>query len=275
MNAKMAAKRASPGGKKPKSPPKAPRRKIVSNGPAYYTVSDGTVRPGPKPRRIPALLEASLSGSRLKVKAARYFLDLLKRDLNDVAATLYHADAFLSALRATTWILKKEASKSPGFASWYAIKEEEMKRDPLLNWTRDLRNEAQKEGLQIRFFGIKYVARRHLDGRVSSKAEVKAMAFVDLQRLQPLQDFEEALSKLEAIIEEAHQCGFVPSSTWGKNPEVMFIVEPHEQEMPDGTWAPVFWGHNPLFDLTMDPALGTGGKFRPGKEWDGEDGPSP
>ena len=54
-------------------------------------------------------------------------------------------NAFISLARSITFVMQKEFHDIPGFAEWYAIKQDEMKNDKDMKFFVDLRNESLKE----------------------------------------------------------------------------------------------------------------------------------
>lgn len=72
----------------------------------------------------------------------------------------YELNAFLSAARSVTFLLKKEMTGVSGFASWWTERQEAMRRDDAMTFFKDLRNRAQKRGRVL----LAGTPRRHTDG---------------------------------------------------------------------------------------------------------------
>lgn len=58
----------------------------------------------------------------------------------------FELNAFLSAARSITFLIQKEMSKVPGFASWWDARRSEMRQDEMMRFFLELRNYSQKEG---------------------------------------------------------------------------------------------------------------------------------
>jgi hypothetical protein len=52
----------------------------------------------------------------------------------------FHLRVFLSAARSITLVMQKEYAHTPGFESWYEHQQEEMRKDGLLTFFKELRN---------------------------------------------------------------------------------------------------------------------------------------
>src|ERR1700722_12943493 len=84
----------------------------------------------------------------LKLREAIYFFEQFATSLHNECAAYFNLSAFLSSLRAITFVLQKECSGKPGFQEWYGKKQQSMRRDVTLRKFVELRNESQKEGLE-------------------------------------------------------------------------------------------------------------------------------
>lgn len=49
-------------------------------------------------------------------------------------------------MRSATFVLQKDLGHQPGFAEWYSRQQEEMRRDPVLRWLVEARNQIEKQG---------------------------------------------------------------------------------------------------------------------------------
>ncbi len=72
--------------------------------------------------------------------------------LVQVAASYHSPESFrrnlntaIQALRNVTFILQSEKGVIPDFESWYGLKQEEMRHDPILRWLHDARNTVVKQ----------------------------------------------------------------------------------------------------------------------------------
>jgi hypothetical protein len=78
-----------------------------------------------------------MTNTRDKLNEATFCLKLMKATLNGSIATTeqgrdefrYSLNLFLSSARSVTWIMKNEFDKVPGFHTWYAGKEAQMRSD--------------------------------------------------------------------------------------------------------------------------------------------------
>ncbi|MEK6273080.1 MAG: hypothetical protein AABM42_10605 [Actinomycetota bacterium] len=64
----------------------------------------------------------------------------------DPDAFVVRLNALFQALRTVTWVLKKEVSKEPWFADWYASWEGRMGADRRMGWALKSRNKIEKQG---------------------------------------------------------------------------------------------------------------------------------
>lgn len=198
-----------------------------------FDLTHGTLVVGPGPEYIPALLHPAATGPRLKVKAARYYLELLKRDIRNEAACIAHADAVVSSLRSATFVMQKLGTKHGEFGDWYAQKVKEMQDDPVLRLAKDLRNEAEKEGLKLARFGAQVTIRVDRRGRVRAEHANPRLRFVGRPDSDPLAEFEQAIERIDKVVEEAHEKGFIELD---RRPRMM--VAQYLRETKPGVWEP-------------------------------------
>src|SRR5215831_975804 len=132
-----------------------------------WELTDGTLAPGQSFSQ-PAVLHPVATPPRLKIKAARYFLQLLKTSLRNEAAALFHLEALVQALRSATFVLQKVASKTPEFNIWYERQREAMQENPTLRALVDLRNASEKEGIAFVQFQTRTIVRYYHDGRLEA-----------------------------------------------------------------------------------------------------------
>ena len=94
-------------------------------------------------RRMPHTF-TSLRHSVEKLLEAEYFLAGM------IAAVglefQFQLNAFLSASRSVTFVLRKALSEVQGFVPWYERQQARMSADPAMRFFRELRNISQKEG---------------------------------------------------------------------------------------------------------------------------------
>lgn len=76
---------------------------------------------------------------------AKYFLDMMKENIDDLNKFKYNLDAFIQTGRNVTFHLQREFKKNPEFNSWYVIEQENMSKDPLFCFFTKTRNFVVKE----------------------------------------------------------------------------------------------------------------------------------
>lgn len=94
-----------------------------------------------------------MTNTRDKFNEAIFCLKLMKTTLSSPHSTIaqgrdefrYALNLFLSSARSVTWIMKSEFDKVPGFDSWYAGKEAQMKSDSTMKFLLDQRNISLKQ----------------------------------------------------------------------------------------------------------------------------------
>jgi hypothetical protein len=77
-----------------------------------------------------------------KFGEAAYFYNGMLPHRNNPVVFPYYLSAFVSALRSVTYYMQKQYAHDSRFAAWYASKQEEMRRDPVLKLLHDKRNTA-------------------------------------------------------------------------------------------------------------------------------------
>lgn len=80
-----------------------------------------------------------------RVKEAAYFLEKSAKHYHAPLEFQFNLNAFIQALRNTTFILQSEPNKPRTFESWYAEKQAEMKRSELLRRFVEARNVVVKQ----------------------------------------------------------------------------------------------------------------------------------
>jgi hypothetical protein len=94
-----------------------------------------------------------MTNTRDKLNEAIFCLKLMKTSLSSPYATTtqgrdefrYSLNIFLSSARSVTWIMKSEFDKVPGFDSWYAAKEAQMRSDSTMRFLLEQRNISLKQ----------------------------------------------------------------------------------------------------------------------------------
>lgn len=182
---------------------------------------------------VPMRAISQLTLPRLKIKAAKYFLELLKNTSLNEAAAIIHTDAIVQSLRSATFVLQKVAAYKPGFAEWYKSAREAMKDVPLLKKVVDVRNQSEKEGLELDGYTIAVEFRVHLDGTIKRECRHKNFRLAGIEIGEPIEAFSEAIDRISAVVEEAHRLGFVPPRT-GVTAKLELFTQ---QEDKSGTWS--------------------------------------
>lgn len=75
-----------------------------------------------------------------KLEAAFHFLEEMRRSMENRKVFIFNLDAFLSTSRSVTFVLQKEFRREPKFRKWYGQKQEEMKKDELMNFFTGMRD---------------------------------------------------------------------------------------------------------------------------------------
>jgi hypothetical protein len=75
-----------------------------------------------------------------KLEAAWHFLEEMRKSMENRKVFVFNLDAFLSTSRSVTFVLQNELSHNPKFKEWYSQKQEEMKKDELMNFFVEMRD---------------------------------------------------------------------------------------------------------------------------------------
>lgn len=200
--------------------------------PINFQLTNGDLTPDTD-YSIPMRVIPQLTLPRLKIKAAKYFLELLRNTSLNEAAAIIHTDAIVQSLRSATFVLQKVAAHKPGFAEWYKSTQEAMKEVPLLRKMVDVRNQSEKEGLELDGYTIVVEFRIHSDGTIKQECRQKNFRLAGIEIGEPIEAFSEAIDRISSVVEEAHRLGFVPPRT-----EVAAKLELFtQQEDKSGTWS--------------------------------------
>jgi hypothetical protein len=81
-----------------------------------------------------------------KLEAASYFLEEMRKSVENRKIFAFNLDAFLCTSRSVTLVLRKEFKHDPKFEKWYSQKEEEMKNDELMQFFKKTRDFSIHEG---------------------------------------------------------------------------------------------------------------------------------
>jgi hypothetical protein len=79
-------------------------------------------------------------GAQQKYDETEYFLEMMKKKIEDRQKFKYNLSAFLSAARSVTFVLQNDFSKNPKFLEWYNRKQEQMIKDKLFKFFKDKRD---------------------------------------------------------------------------------------------------------------------------------------
>jgi hypothetical protein len=74
-----------------------------------------------------------------KLTEAKYFLTKMNESIDDRAVFKFNLSAFLSSGRSVTWYLQKEYAHNSKFKEWYPKKQDEMEKDPVLQFFNEKR----------------------------------------------------------------------------------------------------------------------------------------
>lgn len=89
--------------------------------------------------------ECPIPDTHQKLKEATYFLGKCAELYHEPAEFQFNLNAFIQALRNTTFMLQSEPNKPEGFESWYACKQADMRQSDLLRRFVQARNVVVKQ----------------------------------------------------------------------------------------------------------------------------------
>jgi hypothetical protein len=75
-----------------------------------------------------------------KLEAAFHFLEEMRKSIENRKIFVFNLDAFLSTSRSVTFVLQKEFKDDLKFEKWYSQKQEEMKKDELMQFFITMRD---------------------------------------------------------------------------------------------------------------------------------------
>jgi hypothetical protein len=75
-----------------------------------------------------------------KLEASFHFLEEMRKSEENRKVFVFNLEAFLSTSRSVTFVLQKEFKDDPRFEKWYSLKQEEMKRDELMEFFVTMRD---------------------------------------------------------------------------------------------------------------------------------------
>lgn len=75
-----------------------------------------------------------------KLEEAQYFLNQMKKYLDNPKVLGFNLSAFITAARSITYFMQKEYVHNLRFENWYNSKQEEMKKDTICKFFHNLRN---------------------------------------------------------------------------------------------------------------------------------------
>lgn len=182
---------------------------------------------------IPTILKSGYAEAELKLAEATFFLECLEAYMLNQVAAIYFLDAFLSAARAVTWVLKKQCSHLPDFESWYVSWEAKMAADPRFGEFKERRNEAEKRALHRP--SITYYTKVHyrLNATVERGETTAKIAFAKNGKEVPLvPECRAYLDGLRAIVKDAREKGFFSGSKDNASALGIELL----QELPNGEW---------------------------------------
>lgn len=81
-----------------------------------------------------------------KLREADFFLTKIRAE-EDLDIARYYFSAFLSAARSVTFALQKCLTGLANFDSWYADRQQQLKKHPTASYFKNIRNEVLHEGL--------------------------------------------------------------------------------------------------------------------------------
>ncbi|MBE3064670.1 MAG: hypothetical protein IMZ69_06595 [Spirochaetes bacterium] len=91
-------------------------------------------------------MSASFDAVDDKLREADFFLTKMEETGLDVRAWRFYFSAFVTAARSVTFVLQTVMSDVPGFAEWYANRQDRLRADTPSRYFTSVRNEVQKRG---------------------------------------------------------------------------------------------------------------------------------
>ena len=167
--------------------------------------------------------------TRHKLQEAEYFLSKMEEFFKDDEIFAYNLSAFLSAARSITLFMQKQyrTGKSKkdkkDFDEWYCRKQQEMKDDPELRYSKNARNEDLKtESVAtgatrkiMSSIGVSIVEKGTPEAEQVKEAESKASAqsspetvrrfFPEFKDMDVMEFGEKQLVKLTKVVEECEK----------------------------------------------------------------------
>ena len=75
-----------------------------------------------------------------KLEEAFYYFHLMKENVDNKDNFKFNLSAFLSSARSITFFLQKEFKGNPRFEEWYPHKRDEMKKNKLMKFCKEMRD---------------------------------------------------------------------------------------------------------------------------------------
>jgi len=179
---------------------------------------------------------ANQQGHLTKIKHAQYHFNNMKEKVKILTFEEFNFElcSFIEAARNVTFAMQKEYSNNIKFKEWYTKKQEEMKKDKLLNFFIEKRNIIVKEGdpgSNTNAFGVEcsitipafeeakvILTEKMFTGEEEIKAETregkkikmekrvfKIPVFPELEYRPVIEACQEYLDKIEALVKESQQ----------------------------------------------------------------------
>lgn len=175
------------------------------------------------------------SPTRLRLAAAKHFLDLLEKHHTHQVLVTFYFDAFCSAARSVTWVLQNEARGLPEFEAWYETWQNKLRTDVLASFFLQLRNQSEKEHPHTPAVTFECDILHRLDGtvetgshriRLSLDGHTLAENVIDTSR--------QYLQRLTELVQAAHKKGY----TQPPAQELPRFNPRYLRQTPKGGWLP-------------------------------------
>ncbi|MYI70028.1 MAG: hypothetical protein F4103_15250 [Boseongicola sp. SB0673_bin_14] len=144
-----------------------------------------------------------------KLCEAHFFLEKLTASSPLSADSRYHFSAFVSAARSTTLSLQATMKTVPGFESWYASVQGEIRTDPLMSFFKEIRNDSIHTGRNPLNQVTAEHLREHLAFQLRHKSRSHVIVMPDLvgQDTTVLADaVRESRDYFKSVLRIVHDC---------------------------------------------------------------------
>lgn len=190
------------------------------------------------------LLAPTVCRTSLKLNEAQYFHRMARRFVRNEAATHYHFNSFVTALRSVMDVLANEGPKNERFRSWLAEARSRLQKNQEFIRFVDLRNKSVHQGIQPPRLAFGAAFKEHLDGGRTVEPVVDLVGINGKEIRDPFGAMERALDAVKAVVDEALAKGFISrTKKAGHAMQVRFL-----KEVEPGKWREASMAEMAMFD---------------------------